>query len=593
MLSQLYAILKSNIGRRILLLVTVIMLPVLAALAISGGLAVQRSVARVSDESQALAQAIGSHLDYVLRQNLERLENIKFAPGIDITDGDPEPERKALHSAYLGSIFDTVFISDLEGTVLWTEPFRLNLVGAHVGDYPPVVKALSTKRSSISDIFNVTPGGDSAIFIIAPLRDREGRIAGLVGGQIDPTGNALRELILPVKLGETSYIDIIDGNRAVLASTAPGRILRSWENDRREEVLTETAHLSSASWAVVVSQSKEEALAPARTLELTFIVAGALSLVVVFSLSLGMAHSLVKPIGQLKAVAQNISRGNLSQPVPALGSDEIGELGRSFDAMRLELKKSLEEIQEWNRKLEAKIEERTSQLQDSYREIERKEAARGQLLQKVLMIQEEERRRVARELHDETTQSILGLVMRLEAAAAIPDGEAGRIKDMLADVRNLAVSTLDNVHKVIFDLRPSVLDDLGLLSALRWYAQNRLGELGIKARVEVTGEEKEMPPQIEIALFRVVQEAITNIAKHAEAHNVLLNVEFKDSAITIEIEDDGRGFDVKRLSQQVGESQAVGLLGMRERIELLGGKFHIESQPRQGTHITVEVPLDW
>ena len=586
----MFAIFKSNIGRRILLLVTVVMLPVLIALAVSGWLAVQQSLERVSHENQALAQAIGSHIDYVLRQNLERLENIRFAPGIDIEDGDPEPERKALHSAYLGSIFDSVFISDLEGTVLWAEPFRQSFVGTSIGNYPSVLQAINSKKPSISDVFSATPDDKSVIFVITPLRNREGQIAGLLGGQIDPAENALQQLILPIKLGEASYIDIIDSNQVVLASSEPQRIFRNLGDDNQEEVLTELTRLTDAPWSVAVGQSKIEALAPARTLELTFIIAGLISLVFFF-LSWGMAQSLIKPIGQLKKIAQNISRGNLSQPVPALGSDEIGELGRSFDVMRIELKNSLEEIQEWNRQLEAKIEERTRQLQDSYRQVERKEAARGQLLQKVLMVQEEERKRVARELHDETTQSILGMVMRLEAAAAIPDEDASQIKHRLTEIRNLAVNTLDNVHKVIFDLRPSVLDDLGLLSALRWYAKNRLMELDIKARVEVTGEERTLPPQVEITLFRVVQEAITNIAKHAQAKNVLLNVEFKDSAITIEIEDDGRGFDVETLSTQAGENQGLGLLGMQERIELLQGQFHIESQPGNGTRINIEIPL--
>ncbi len=589
----MYAVLKSNIGRRILLLAAVSMLPVLVALAISGWLTVHQSMQRISHENQVLARAAGDHLDYILRRDLQRLENVQFALGIDLEDEDLQPERTALHNTYLNSIFDAVFIADLNGRVLWAEPFPQSFANTNVSSYPPVWQALDNKKPIISGVFTLKNTAKSTIFIISPLRNREGQIAGLVGGQIDPARNTLQQFLLPIELAKAGYIDVIDSNGVVLASSDPQRVLKNQGDNSHEEMVTEQARLPNAPWFVAISQTKAEALAPVRTLELRFIIAGLLSLVVVFFLSWGMARSLVKPIGQLKTVAQNISRGNLLQPVPVLGSDEIGELGQSFDVMRLELKKSLEEIQEWNRQLEAKIEQRTRQLQDSYREIERKEAARGQLLQKVLMIQEEERKRVARELHDETTQSILGLVMRLEAAAAISDDEAGRIKQMLADIRSLAVNTLDNVHKVIFDLRPSVLDDLGLLSALRWYAQNRLGELGIKARVEVTGEERELPPQVEIALFRVVQEAITNIVKHARAHNVLLNVEFKDATIAIEIEDDGKGFDMKTLSSQSGESQGVGLLGMQERVELLGGKFHIESQPGSGTNITIEIPVDW
>ncbi len=376
----------------------------------------------------------------------------------------------------------------------------------------------------------------------------------------------------------------------MVASSDPRRILGEQEGDGRDEAeLTELAPLSTAPWAVAVSQSEKEALAPVREMERRFLIFGLSSLAIALFLSWGMARSLVRPIGQLTAAAQAISRGDLSRPIPQLGSDEIGELSRSFGAMRTALRESAEEIQQWNRELEARVQERTKQLEDSYREIERKEAARGELLRKLLSAQEEERKRIARELHDETSQSLAGMVMRLEAAAAIP---AEEIKDRLTAVKSLALTTIDNVHKIIFDLRPSALDDLGLLSALRWYAENRLGDLGIKVRLEVGGEERKLPPEIETALFRVVQEAITNIAKHAQAENVVLSVEFKDLAIGIEVEDDGQGFDVEAVSPEADKTQGLGLLGMRERVALLGGKLHIESEPGRGTRLTIEVPLD-
>jgi signal transduction histidine kinase len=585
----MYAVLKSNIGRRMLLLAAAAMLPVLAALVISGWLAVAQSQQRITEDSRRLAQVTGSHVDYILRENRERLNNIQFAPGVDIQDTDPEPERTALHSTYLGSIFDSVFITDLNGKVLWAEPAVPGQAGADVSGYPAVMQALEAKIPIISDAFPVS-GGRKVVYMVSPLRNREGQVAGLVVGELDLAQGGLRET-LPAVPGQAGYIDIIDGGGVILASSDPRRLLAVQPAANGDEI-AELAALASAPWSVAVSQSRAEALAPVRLLESRFIIAGLLAVVVVFFLSWGLARSLVKPIGQLKTAAQNISQGDLEQPVPSLGSDEIGELGRSFDTMRLALKKSLEDIQDWNRQLEEKIEERTRQLQESYRQIEQKEGVRRQLLQKVLMVQEEERKRVARELHDETTQSILALVMRLEAAAALPDAEVGRIKQMLNDIRKLAVGTLDSVHSMIFDLRPSVLDDLGLLSAIRWYAQNRLNTDDVKARVEVTGEERDLPPQVEIALFRVAQEAITNIARHAGAHNALVNVEFKEKSITIEVEDDGRGFDMTKLDPRPGASEGVGLMGMRERVELLGGRFQIESQPGRGTHIVVEVPLE-
>jgi signal transduction histidine kinase len=153
------------------------------------------------------------------------------------------------------------------------------------------------------------------------------------------------------------------------------------------------------------------------------------------------------------------------------------------------------------------------------------------------------------------------------------------------------VHTVDSVHKIIFDLRPAVLDDLGLTSALRWYAQNRLKERGVSVRVEVTGEERKLPATIENAIFRVVQEAVNNISRHAEAQNALLSVEFSEKALSIEIEDDGRGFNVGDFELRNNKVQGLGLAGMAERVSLIGGNLRIDSQPGAGTHILITIPL--
>lgn len=591
----MYPVLKSNLGRRIILLVAVSMLLIIVALGVSGSLAIRQSADQVASERRALAQATGAYLEHVLEQNLERLDSVRFAQGVDIEDSDVEPERRALHSIYLGSIFDDgVFITDEQGTVLYAEPFAEGFVGSDISSLPPIVQSLNSRKPSISNVLTVEPSGKRVIFMVAPLRNIEGRVVGLVGGKIDPTGRTLQDITELVEHGQTSHVSVIDGNGVILASSDRQRILKTEEEvaSQGKAEVTGLAPLSLAPWSVAFRQSETEALAPVRAMEQRFIVFGLSALVVALFLSWGMARSLVRPIGQLNAAAQSISQGDLSQPTPELGSDEIGELSRSLDAMRIALKKSLDEMQDWNTELEAKVEVRTKQLEDSYREIERKEAARGELLRKILTAQEEERKRIARELHDETTQSLLGLLMKLEAAGKTPSEASSIDSDMLMDVKNLTVETLDNVRRIIHDLRPSVLDDLGLLSAIRWYAESRFGSVAIKARVELTGEDRSLAPEIETALFRVVQEAIANIVRHAEAHNAVISVELEDAAVRIEVEDDGKGFDVEAVRRQADKAVGLGLLGMEERIALLGGRFQIESNPGGGTRLVIEVPLD-
>jgi signal transduction histidine kinase len=334
---------------------------------------------------------------------------------------------------------------------------------------------------------------------------------------------------------------------------------------------------------VTVRQSEQEALAPARSLQRRFFFIGFSLLGIGLLLTWGMARSIVKPVGVLTQAARKIAAGNLSDPLPPLGKDEIGTLAQSFDTMREELKASLDKIQQWNKELERTVQERTRELEES-------RAMRGELLHKLISAQEQERKRIARELHDDTSQALAALVVALDMAAMTSASE-GELKTKLASMKTLAVSLLDNVRRMIFDLRPTVLDDLGLLSALRWYAEERLRPLGVRVRVEISGAERRLPAQVETALFRVVQEAVTNIAKHAEAENAVLSIDFGDSAILIEIEDDGKGFDVQAFARSTDKGRGLGLLGMRERITLLGGSISIDSEPGGGTRLKIEVPL--
>ena len=153
----------------------------------------------------------------------------------------------------------------------------------------------------------------------------------------------------------------------------------------------------------------------------------------------------------------------------------------------------------------------------------------------------------------------------------------------------MATRALDDVHRLILDLRPSVLDDLGLLSAIRWYADRTLTARGIAVRCEF-GELGRLPPELETALFRLCQEAMSNVARHAQATQVLVEVAVSGREIAVDVEDDGRGFDPEAVARREGR-RPWGLLGIRERAELLGGAARIESSPGNGTRVSVRIPL--
>ncbi len=225
-------------------------------------------------------------------------------------------------------------------------------------------------------------------------------------------------------------------------------------------------------------------------------------------------------------------------------------------------------------------------------EVQRKEEMRGELLREILSIQEEERGRIARELHDETSQVLASLNVSLEAAAGMLPTNADKTKAILRKAQTLSINMLDGIHKLIYELRPTLLDDLGLVAATRWLIDNNLRTAGITVSFKAAGRVRRLPSQLEVTLFRVIQEAVYNIAKHAEAKNASISLHFKKSVTRVRIGDDGRGFDVEEAISSKDRPRGLGLVGMKERVELMNGMLSIRSYPGGGgTDIDIEIPL--
>jgi two-component system sensor histidine kinase UhpB len=258
--------------------------------------------------------------------------------------------------------------------------------------------------------------------------------------------------------------------------------------------------------------------------------------------------------------------------------------------MRVRLETTLEDHRRWNRTLEMMVEERTRELTVLYEQLEGKASVCKQLLGKVLTAQEEERTRLARELHDTIGQSLTAIIMTTASVEKYFPVGAARGKEKLAKARGIAAQALRDLRNVISDLRPEALDDLGLVLALRSQAKEHLESTGVQVRLKATGLERRLPPEVEIVIFRVVQEAITNIARHAQAAEANIMLTKKNTRLIVRVEDDGVGFDADQMMN--GYRQAWGLRGMEERITLLGGKLYVSSKPGGGTLVLAEVPLE-
>jgi signal transduction histidine kinase len=210
-----------------------------------------------------------------------------------------------------------------------------------------------------------------------------------------------------------------------------------------------------------------------------------------------------------------------------------------------------------------------------------------------LVAEEEERRRLARELHDETSQSLSGIALQLQALiemSAISGNQDPEFVAGLKKVQSLTVQVHNEVSRLISNLHPALLETLGLVSAVRQYAETRLQPLGINATVETKGSERRFPADVEAALFRFVQGAVGNVAQHSKAKNAFIVLEYQPDEFSLRVSDDGQGFDVSEITDVEESGRGRGLFSMRERIGFLGGTSGIESEAGKGTTVWAIIP---
>jgi signal transduction histidine kinase len=230
-----------------------------------------------------------------------------------------------------------------------------------------------------------------------------------------------------------------------------------------------------------------------------------------------------------------------------------------------------------------------SQLIEVVRE---REAQLGDLVRKLVRAQDDERQRIARELHDETGQRLTALALGMAVLEGQMDaGDAGRARTLLQSLREVSDSALDELRNVMSNLRPAQLDDLGLVPALRWYV-GQFAQRNPDMRVTLTADRQpeRLSPERETALFRAAQESLSNVARHARADVVTVRLSHQGAIVRLEVIDNGAGFDPAMVRTHA-EGSGLGLAGMRERVALVGGRCTIASEPGQGTLVVVEVPV--
>lgn len=218
---------------------------------------------------------------------------------------------------------------------------------------------------------------------------------------------------------------------------------------------------------------------------------------------------------------------------------------------------------------------------------------RQQIGLKIILAQEEERKRIAREIHDGPAQSLANIVLRTEIAERmLVKKEFQLVQEELIDLKRQVRSGLEEIRKIIFNLRPMALDDLGLIPTLRKYVQDFEEKTKIRTIFDTVGKEMRLPSAMEAGIYRMVQEAFSNAYKHANPSYVALEITYQAQIVKIIVKDNGIGFHVDLIESRAKDSANFGLIGMRERVELLEGRMEIESAIDEGTKVIIHIPIN-
>ena len=286
-------------------------------------------------------------------------------------------------------------------------------------------------------------------------------------------------------------------------------------------------------------------------------------------LSSRISARITKPIRKLAEVAESITRGNLETRAVIRDRGEVGRLADAFNEMAASLINA------------------SADKEALLSELRAKEQMRDTLISKLMTAQEDERKRISRELHDETSQALTSLMLTMRVLAE--DAPNQEQKDALLLGREVAANILREVRDLAIELRPPALDDLGLVAAIERYSEKFAVRHGLEIAIDTSGEEAAVDGQIAVALYRIVQEGLNNVVKHSGATAVSIAIAFRPDRIMVTIADNGRGISDADLVRAQRENR-LGLYGMRERVELLQGRMEIRRSPHGGAELFIAIP---
>jgi signal transduction histidine kinase len=537
--------------------------------------------------SQSLAESRDQELASVSAERLS--ESIEaFVRGLKTLANQTEMQsgEPTLQQATLKRVPDLVtdftsdggiIILDAKGFVSVTEPLRPDLIGQDFSQEPYFKEALALRTSTFSDIIKEPGSGEDIIVIAVPIEKSNGDFVGVIAGRFYLSFQRLGQEIQKLRVGEEGTAYLVDrtgrliyhpisnligtdfSSREAVKQLQQGDLVgavTSRENGQPNTV-EGYAVVEVTGWGLVIGEPWTQVVEPAQNALRPVAIVLVVGLVTVAAfVSLGV-QAVTDPIQNLVMQTRQVTAGDYDAQVMLSRIKEIRELGMAFNEM-------VEQI----RKYRAGVRQYVADITQS---------------------QEEERKRIARELHDDTVQSLIAIGQRIELIKEMLDDPI-EARPRLSELRTMVTGAIASVRQFSRDLRPLALEDLGLVAAMQYLVNQLAQNEGIDVNFKVEGAAEGLPADMEVAIYRILQEALNNVKKHADATEVDVLAQFKEKEIELTVQDNGRGFVVPASITDFATSGGFGVMGLQERAQLFGGHIVIVSQPFEGTTIRMVMP---
>jgi two-component system sensor histidine kinase DegS len=576
----------TSLRSQLMLSIAVPIIALLIALALVGYIGVSELIQALVEQRDAeLTQLAARQIASYWSDSVTLLSQV--ASTDQVRSGDAALTTEMLsQNTPLQKRFDQISVTDAVGVVIATYGGE---AGEDFGRQGFVDRTRQVRRPVRSPVIT-SPLGHAIVAVSIPYYDTGRQFAGCVVGvwQLDD-GRALRSALENVRVGETGFSYLVDTSGTVLnhpeadmlganASRHPAvaAFLAGEEgartvSDKGQRTVVGFAaipfrELSSSlfaddtwdGWGMFISERWDDIVAPLQPSIYLIVVL----LVVTVALPLGIlaigSQRVAAPLQSLVAEVERVAEGNFDTQVSLdTAPAEVRDLEIAFNEMVAELQRYRQDIQRY--------------------------------VVSILNSQEDERKRVARELHDETAQDLIVLGRKIEDAETLATNS--ELKTQLDGLRDMVDDTLSGVRRFTSDLRPPLLEELGLPRALEILGNRAAREESFDVTVEIVGEPRAVLPELETGLYRLTQESLSNVRRHAEASHVAIRLTYAVDHLELRVKDDGVGFEVPDDPGKMLASGRLGLIGIHERARLFGGSATIRSTPQQGTTVQVVIPL--